>query len=149
MTDISKAQFYSPANTFKNVSKYTGSLSFPTSLNASQQIDTTVTIALTSAPTLTAFYANFLELDEAIGLYGSAAGTTPTRWYPANVSGNFGVGIHINTVGKLGWIGCSLIPVVQGSNVVVTGSLINPYSTPITLDTLTVSFVFVDYALAN
>lgn len=150
MIDYSKIVFSSDTNAFKNVNRYSGTLTFPTGLNAGQTVDVTSRVQLTDSPVFTQFFANFLETTEAIGLYASAAGTTPVRWFSANIPGLFGVGIHVNApAGQVSWLSCSVYPVINGSTVVVTGTVINPYAVSITLDSLTVPWVFVEYTLAN
>lgn len=143
LPDLSKLILYSPDNSFKNVNKYPGSLSFPTSLTGSQVSNTSVTISLSDSPVFLEFFANFLELLDAINGIGSA------QWYSANVSGGNDIGIHVTTAPHVGWIGCSLYSVVSGSTVTVTGTVINPYSSTVSLDPLTIPFVFIDYDLAN
>lgn len=150
MSDYSKLVLSSTTNAFKNVNRYSGSLTFPTGLNAGQTVNVTSIIELTDNPVFTQFFANFLETTEAIGLYVSAAGTTPTRWYSGNIPGLYGVGIHVNApAGQVSWLSCSVYPVINGNTVVVTGTVINPYAVSITLDSLTVPWVFVEYTLAN
>lgn len=148
--DLSKLTLYTPDNAFKNVNRYTGSLTFPTSLTAGQTGTVSLTIPLTDTPVFTELFANFLELAEAISLYVFAAGTTPKRWYSGNESGGFGIGLHISAPApNVGWINGGISTSINGSNVTVTGTVINPYGVTITIDSVTVSFVFVEYTLAS
>lgn len=148
--DLTKLTLYTPDNAFKNVNKYSGSLTFPTSLTAGQTGTVSLTIPLTDTPVFTQLFANFLEVAEAISLYAFGAGTTPKRWYSNNESGGFGIGLHVSAPApNAGWINGNIAATINGANVTVTGTVVNPDAATITIDSLTVSFVFVEYTLAS
>lgn len=150
MIDYSKLELYTPSNAFKNVNKYSGSLSFPTSISSGATSTTTSVVSLSDTPIFSSFFANFLENNEAISLYVSGAGTTPKRWYTSSTPGAFGVGIHVSApAAQVGWIGGAIYPIINGSTATVTGTIVNPYSVNITIDAVVVSFVFVEYTLAG
>lgn len=142
--DITKLSLYTPDNAFKNVNKYSGSVIFPTSVLASATVTVTSNFTLTTSPVFTAFFAQFLELSDALG--PSSQGV---QWYPANIA-NQDIGINVTAPGGLtGYINCSVYPIIVGSTLTVTGYFHNPYASNITLAALTVPFVFIDYALAG
>lgn len=142
--DLSKLILYTPDNAFKNVNKYSGSVVFPTSATAGQTVTVTTTVSLTDVPIYTDYFAQFVELEDAI------TGGSSKLWYSGNEAGNFGIGIHVSApVGNVGWLGCGVYPVINGTTLTMTGTFINPYSNSITLDALTVPFVFVEYTLAS
>lgn len=148
--DRSKLIFYSADDAFKNATVSSGSISLPTSLTAGQTATITTTVSLPDSPLFVDFFANFLEEQEAISLYITGAGTTPKRWYSENVSGNFGIGLHVNSPSSnVGWISAGLYPEINGSTATVTAVAFNPYSNTITLDPVTVDFAFVEYMFAN
>jgi hypothetical protein len=142
--DLSKVVLATSANSFKNDDQiYTGSINFPTSLLASQLSVTTVTVNLSEVPNFSKFYAYFKEyLDATVG--GAA------QWYPANVGGQWSVGIYVSAPsGYAGWINCAIYPVIEAGVIYVTAAVFNPYSVNITLTALNVPFAFVIYSLAN
>ena len=144
MTDITKLTLYTPDNAFKNVTKYSGSVTFPTSVLASATITITSSFTLTTPPVFTAFFAQFLELSDALG--PSSQGV---QWYPANIA-NQDIAINVTAPAPdVGYINCSVYPIINGTNVTVTGYFHNPYAANLTLTALTVPFVFIDYALAG
>ena len=145
--DLTKLNLFSPDNAFKNVSRYTGSITFPTSVGAGSTATVSTSFTLTGPPVFTEFFANILELNEAVTLYGTAAGTTPKRWYSSNVPGNFGIAIHETSPSTL-WLNCGMSPTISGNTVTVTGYMFNGGGSTITLDSLTVPFVFIEYTLA-
>lgn len=150
MINLDHVKFYSGANSFKNIAKYSGSASFPTSAAAGTITVTNHNFGLPSAPVQSLLLCNFLEVVEAIATYGSAAGTTPKRWYSTVVGGTASVGVHVNAPApRVGWLSGYIYPVINGTTLTVTTVLVNPYADAITLDALTVPFTFVDYALAS
>lgn len=149
--DLSKLVLYTPDNAFKNVNSYSGTVALPTTLAAGTLSTTTSVVNLTVAPIFTEYFAQFLEIAQAIDTYGTAAGTTPLRWYSGNVAGGgFNIGIHVNAPApRVGWLGASLYPVINGTTVIMTAQVFNPYVDIITFDAITVPFVFIEYELAN
>lgn len=143
LPDLTKLILYSPDNAYKNVNKYSGSITFPTSLTSGQTATVTSTVILTASPVYTRFFSNFVELNDAV------AASVTKQWYSANVSGNFGIGIHISTAPFTSWVGCGLYPVINGNVVTVTGVVINPTGSTVSLDALIVPFIFLEYTLAN
>lgn len=142
--DITKLTLYTPDNAFKNVNKYSGSIIFPTSVLANAAITVTSSFTLTTAPVFTAFFAQFLELSDALG--PSSQGI---QWYSGNVASQ-DIGINVTAPGgDAGYINCSIYPIINGNTLTVTGYFHNPYAATITLAALTVPFVFMDYALAG
>lgn len=142
--DLSKLTLHTGYNAFKNVNQYSGSVIFPTSLTAGQVATVTSVITLSDTPVFTDYSANFVETVDAT--FGSAT----SRWYSGNVAGNFDIGINVVTpLINAGYINCGLYPIVSGTIVTMTGSIINPYGTTITLAPLTVPFLFVEYTLAS
>lgn len=142
--DLSKVQFASTYNSFKNDGLlYTGSISFPTSLTAAQQYTATTTISTLVNPQFSKFYANFLEIVDAINSVGSP------QWYDATIAANSVAILVTGPPGEAGWINCGVYPIISGNEIVVTASIFNPYPVSITLQPLTVSFAFFEYTLAD
>lgn len=142
--DITKLTLYTPDNSFKNDNKYSGSITFPTSLVSGATATVTSVFTMPTAPVFTAFFAQFLELSDAIG-----PGSQGVQWYPANIASQ-GVAIHVTAPAPdAGFVNCSVYPVINGTTLTVTGYFHNPYAATITLAALTVPFVFIDYSLAN
>lgn len=142
--DITKLSLYTPDNAFKNVNKYSGSVTFPTSVLSGATATVTSVQTLTTPPVFTAFFAQFLELSDAIG--PSSQGI---QWYPANVASQ-DIAISVTAPAPdVGYVNCSVYPIINGSTLTVTGYFHNPYAATITLTALTVPFVFIDYALAG
>lgn len=140
--DLTKLIFTSEANAYKNVASYSGTITFPTSLTANQTSTNSVTFSLAEAPTFLKLYAKFTEYVDRL------SGVSP-QWYAAAAAGYYTVGINITTGVHAGVISCGLTVFVSGTTVTVQGILNNPYSDPITLESLAVPFVLVDYSLAN
>lgn len=145
--DLTKLILDTPYNSFKNVNKYLGTLSFATSVLAGATLAPTTNIILTDTPVFTAFYCNFLENIDATFGVGSA------QWYnigaASAVNPNIGILItgpapHVNE-----WSGCTVYPVINGNTLTVTGNFHNPYAVNLTLQALSVPFVFIEYTLAN
>lgn len=142
--NLSDLIFYSSDNAFKNVNSYSGSVTFPTSVLAGATATVTSVITLTDTPVFTNFFANFLQITDAEFSTGSA------QWYTSNESGGGDIGIHVSAPGPdVGWLDAFVYPVINGNTVTMTGSVFNPFSGTITLDLLTVPFVFVEFTLAN
>lgn len=147
--DLSQLILYTPDNAYKNVNVYPGSISFPTSLTAGQTATVTTTVNLEDNPVFIQFFGNFLEIVEAISLYGTGTGTTPKRWYSNNIGGSFGIGLHVTTSPHTGWINGGIFPTINGNVATVSAIVINPYSSTVSLNAVTVNFSFVEYTLAN
>lgn len=142
-SDISKLILYTPDNAYKNISVYSGTIHFPTSLSSGQQLTVTSTFTLGAAPSLSKLFAYFTEVADAIYSYRGS------EWYPGEVA-SFNIGIYVSAPsGNVGWLNCGVYPVINGNTVTVTGAVANPYSNSITLNALSVPFVFIDYELAN
>lgn len=139
---------YSPDNAFKNVNKYSGNLTFATSVTANSTLTPTSVVALTDTPVFTAFFCNFLEFEDALNSVGSA------QWYNTGAPSyqeapNIALLItapspHVNE-----WSSCTVYPVISGNTVTITGYFQNPYAVNLTLQALTVPWVFVEYTLAS
>ena len=141
--DLSKVIYSSNNNSFKNDGTiYTGSVTFPTSLTSGQNSITTTTINISSFPQFSKFYANFKEEADCVYSTGSV------QWYDEIVSAG-SIGIHVNTAPHVGYINCSLYPVILTNTVLITASVQNPYNVTIGLDSLTVPYAFIEYTLAN
>lgn len=145
--DLTKLVLYTPDNAFKNVNRYSGSLTFPTTIPASSTTLITTVFSLTDTPVYTEFFANFLELNEATSTYGTAYGTTPVRWYSGNVAGQFGIALH-ETAPASTWINVGIYPTIVGNTVTITGAVFNGSGSVLTVNALTVPFVFIEYTLA-
>lgn len=146
--DLTKLTLYSPDNAFKNVNRYAGSITFPTSVASGGTLSPTTVVTLTDTPVFTAFHCNFLEYFDAFNATGIA------HWYnTAAVSYQEAPSIAITIltpaphVGEIG--ACTIYPVINGSTVTVTGYYHNPYAVALTFAPLTIPFVFVEYTLAN
>jgi len=136
--DLSKTILTSDTNAFKNVARYDGTIVFPTSLAADASTFVTVTIPMEDLPKFSNFSAYFLETSDANYGIGSA------QWYNNSIARN-GVAIENLTFG--GFDGASVYPVLEGSNVVVTGFFQNAYGVDITMAPLSVPFSFVEYTV--
>lgn len=142
--DLSQVQFASPYNSFKNDNVlYTGSVNFPTSLTAGQTYVNATTISLSEAPQFSKFYAYFQEyLDATVG--------NPAYWYPANVGGQYSVGVYVNDpLAEQSWLNGFIYPVIFSGEALVTVSVFNPYPVTVTLTALNVPYAFVTYSLAE
>lgn len=144
MINLDNVIFSSENNSFKNDGDiYTGSISFPTSLTSGQLSVTTTAVNLGEVVQFSKFYAYFQEYLDA------TVGNLP-QWYPANVGGQFSVGIYVNSPSpNAGWINCGIYPVIFGDQILVTAAVQNPYSNSISLNSLNVPFAFIEYTLAD
>lgn len=139
-----KLILYSGFNSFKNSDKYSGSISFPTSVAAGAVGTKTSVFALDDPPVYTEFFSYFKLVSDTIFSTGNS------NWYGEAVSGAANVGVHVSAPSaNAGWIGASLYPVIDGTTVTITAEVVNPYGSTITIDALSVDFVFIDYTLAN
>lgn len=137
-------QFASSANAFKNDNTlYSNTFAFPTSLTSGQLYQGTQTTTLSVTPKFSKFYANFKEYLDA------SFGTGSAQWYDAQTA-SLAIGLHISApVGNVGWISGGLFPVLNGNQLIVTAYVANPYSNTVTIDALSVPYVFITYTLGN
>lgn len=148
MVNTDNLGLYSPDNAFKNVNKYSGTITFPTSVTANATLSPTSVITLTDTPVMTAFFCNFLEFEDALNSTGSAqwynSGAPSYQEAPNIASLITAPAPHVNE-----WSSCTVYPVLNGNTVTVTGYFHNPYAVTLTLQALSVPFVFVEYTLAS
>lgn len=142
MVDLSKAQFISTADAFKNQYIYTGSLTLPASVPPATPsvpyTQTSTTFTVPDVPALTEFFAFFVETVDAI-----FSNNNP-QWYNSNISGQGRVG-YPNPGGQLT---CFLFPIINGSTITVVAQVVNQTAGTLSSN-ITVPFAFIGYTLAN
>jgi hypothetical protein len=148
LPDLSKLQYYSDANSFKNDGVlYTGTLTFPTSIDSGSFVTTTQSFSLSSAPQFSMLYAFYQEFFDAFQQFNVGSGYNTAQWYQASVDNKIGVTIPSGT--HAGVIEATIYPVINGNNVTVTGLINNPYTAAITINALSIPWAFCEYTLTN
>jgi len=148
LPDLSKLQYFSGANSFKNDGFiYTGSIAFPTSIAGGSFVTTTQSFTLSSAPVFSMLYCYYQEYYDAAQQNTIGSGYNGPQWYQASVNSKLGLvipsGVHA------GVIDATVYTVIDGNTVTVTGLVNNPYSTAITLNAVSVPYAFIEYTLTN
>lgn len=146
--DLSKVQFTSVANSFKNDAQiYKGSITLSASIPGSSFLTASTTFTLASSPQFSILYAFFQEFTDASQQYFVGSGYNPAEWYQTSVDTRLGV--IVTTSPFQGPIDGLIYPVINGNQVTVTALVNNPYSSTIAYTPLTIPFAFFYYTLSN
>jgi len=147
--DLSKVQFTSEANSFKNDSNiYTGTINFVTSIPAGSFQTVSQTVTLDSSPQFSQLYAYFQEFADATQQYFFGSGYNTAQWYQSNIDTKLGVVVTAPAF-DAGVLDGVVYPVINGNQVTVTAIVNNPYSSTITLQALSIPWAFIEYTMTN
>jgi hypothetical protein len=147
--DLSKLQYYSGANSFKNDGTlYSGTMTFPTSIPSHSFVVTTHTETLAETPQFSMMYAYFQEyLDHAQQDIGSSE-FNAAQWYQTSVNTKIGLTVTAPS-GSAGPLDALIYPVINGTTLTVTGLVNNPYGDAITITALDVPWRFISYTMTS
>jgi hypothetical protein len=147
--DLSKAQFSSTANSFKNNGTlYSGSVVFPTSIASGSFSQSSQTVTLDAAPEFSMLYAYFQDFSDSFQQFLVGSGYNTAQWYQSTVNTKAGV-VVTAPAPQAGVLQALIYPVINGNTVTVIGLINNPYSVAITLQALTVPWRFIIYTMTN
>jgi hypothetical protein len=147
--DLSKVQFTSAVNSFKNDGAvYTGSLTLSASIPSHSFLTASTTVTVDTPPQFSLLYGYFQDLDDAIQQYIYGTGYETAHWYQAGVNNRFSVMVT-SPAPNVGPLDGLLYPVINGNQVTITALVNNPYASTITYTALTIPFAFINYSLTN
>lgn len=149
MIDLSKVQYDSSANSFKNDSLlYIGSIVFPTTIAVGTFVTITQDFTVPEQPVFSHLYAFFKEFSDASASFNGYSGDRGAQWYKISVNAKVGL-IVTAPAANAGPLEALIYPVINGSTITVTGIVNNPYPSNITLNPVTVPFGYIEYTLTN
>ncbi len=146
--DLSKVQYTSMANSFKNDGvPYKGTLTLSASIPSGSFLTASTSVTLTNQPQFAMLYAYYQEATDMQQQYAVGSGYQPAQWYQATVNNK--IGVHVTSAPNVGVITGIIYPVINNNQVTVTAIINNPYSNAITYDPLTIPWAFFCYTLSN
>lgn len=146
--DLSKVQFSSEANSFKNDGDiYKGTINFVTSIPSGSFQTVSQTTDLAETPQFSILFGYYQEYTDAFQQYNGGSYNT-AQWYDANVNNKIGF-IVTSPAPSAGPLDGLLYPVINGNQVTVVVIVNNPYGSTITLQAKSIPWAFVSYTMTN
>lgn len=147
--DLSKVQFTSLANSFKNDAElYPGSITFSDPIPAGSTLTSSTPITVSSAPVFSTLYAYFQEAQDMTQQYAIGSGYRTAQWYQVSVSTQISVALttapYTNTI----LVG-QMYTIINGNQVTVEAKIPNPYAVPVSYVPITIPWNFFIYSLTN
>lgn len=141
--DLSKVILHTAYDSYKNVTKYTGTLVIAGTLAPGSQVITTQSFSVSKTPTYSKLFVNCQEIGDAI------SGIAVTRWYSTNIPNTFQPAVWCSTPVGNTWLQYGIYIVLFGTSILLRASMFNPYAGNITLTSTNVPFAFIDYTTAQ
>lgn len=146
--DLSKVQFTSAANSFKNDGViHKGTLTLSASIPGNSFLTSTQTFTLNNSPQFSMLYAFFQEFGDAEQQFIVGSGFNGPEWYLTSVDTR--IGVIVTTSPHQGATDALIYPVINGNQVTVTAIINNPYSTTISYTSVNIPYAFFCYTLTN
>jgi hypothetical protein len=145
--DLSKVQYTSLANSFKNDRVYTGTLTISAAIPAGSFLTASSTTTLSVLPQFSMLYANFQEYMDAFQQFNFGSGYNTAQWYQAGINNRLGV--VVTTAPFQGVIDGMIYSVINGNQVTVTAIINNPYGSTINYNALSIPWCLFCYSTAS
>lgn len=147
--DLSKVQFTSEANSFKNDSLlFQGSLTLPTSITSHSFNISSQNFTIPNTPTFSVLYGYFQDFYDAFDQYFAGSSYKTSQWFETNINAKVGI-IVTAPAPQAGPIEGLIYPTISGNTVTVNLLVNNPYGVTITIAPQTIPYAFITYSLTN
>jgi hypothetical protein len=141
--DLSKVILHTAYDSYKNVSKYSGSFNFSGFVGSGQQTIGSSVFTLSRPPTYSKLFVYAYEFGEAI------SGSPVQRWLSPNIPNSFQTATLCSTPYGDQYIQYGVYVTITGAVVQVKAEILQPYAAGVTLYARNVPFSFIDYTTAQ